>query len=110
MDPRRKDPAWMGRAVPIEREIPGLKSEIEAPAAEMGARPFRFGRVPHLGMGQRIFADWAGKRLKSGVGWGFAGGLSGGYFQWVLDAVCETVEWSHQLLGFDSLALRAALD
>jgi hypothetical protein len=38
------------------------------------------------------------------------GWLFGGYFQWVLDAVCETVEWPHQPLGVNSLALRAALD
>ena len=30
----------------------------------------------------------------------------GGYFQWVLDAACETVEWPCQPLGFDSVALR----
>jgi len=30
----------------------------------------------------------------------------GGCFQWVLDAVCETVEWLSQPLGFESLALR----
>jgi hypothetical protein len=34
----------------------------------------------------------------------------GGYFQWVLDDVCETVEWPNQPLGFDSVALRSALD
>ena len=34
----------------------------------------------------------------------------GGYFQWVLDAACETVEWPYQPLGFDSLALRMLLD
>ncbi len=34
----------------------------------------------------------------------------GGYFQWVLDAACETVEWPYQPLGFDSLALRLLLD
>ena len=33
----------------------------------------------------------------------------GGYCQWVLDVVCETVEWSYQPLGFNSLALRSAL-
>jgi len=33
----------------------------------------------------------------------------GGYFQWVLDAACEAVEWPYQPLGFDSLALRTAL-
>ena len=33
----------------------------------------------------------------------------GGYFQWVLDAACEAVEWPYQPLGFDSLALRSAL-
>ena len=37
------------------------------------------------------------------------GQWSGGYFQWVLDAACETVEWPYQPLGFDSLALRLAL-
>jgi len=31
----------------------------------------------------------------------------GGCFRWVLDAVCETVEWLSQPLGFDSLALRS---
>jgi hypothetical protein len=31
----------------------------------------------------------------------------GGCCQWVLDAVCETVEWLSQPLGFDSLALRS---
>ncbi len=35
--------------------------------------------------------------------------LSGGYFQWVLDTVCEMVEWSYQPLGFESLALRLPL-
>jgi|HubBroStandDraft_2_1064218.scaffolds.fasta_scaffold05885_2 hypothetical protein len=35
---------------------------------------------------------------------------SGGYFQWVLDAACEAVERPNQPLGFDSLALRSALD
>jgi len=34
----------------------------------------------------------------------------GGYFQWVLDAACEAVEWSYQPLGFNSLALRTTLD
>jgi hypothetical protein len=34
----------------------------------------------------------------------------GGYFQWVLDAVRETVEWPNDPLGFNSLALRMALD
>lgn len=34
----------------------------------------------------------------------------GGYYQWVLDVVCETVEWPYQPLGFNSLALRTALD
>ena len=29
----------------------------------------------------------------------------GGCCQWVLDTVCQTVEWLHQPLGFDSLAL-----
>jgi hypothetical protein len=36
--------------------------------------------------------------------------MLGGYFQWVLDAACETVEWPYQPLGFNSLALRSALD
>jgi hypothetical protein len=35
--------------------------------------------------------------------------LFGGYFQWVLDGACETVEWPYQPLGFDSLALRSLL-
>jgi hypothetical protein len=30
----------------------------------------------------------------------------GGCYQWVLGAVCQTVEWLNQPLGFDSLALR----
>jgi len=34
----------------------------------------------------------------------------GGYFQWVLDAACEAVEWPIQPLGFNSLALLSALD
>ena|GEM_PF-6454681 len=34
----------------------------------------------------------------------------GGCFQWVLDAVCETVEWLDQPLGFESFALRSSLD
>jgi len=37
------------------------------------------------------------------------GQVFGGYFQWVLDTVCETVEWPYQPLGFDYLALRSAL-
>jgi hypothetical protein len=39
------------------------------------------------------------------------GQLFGGYFQWVLDAAArETVERPNQPLGFNSLALRTALD
>ena len=34
----------------------------------------------------------------------------GGCYRWVLDAVCETVEWLDQPLGFESLALRPSLD
>ena len=34
----------------------------------------------------------------------------GGYCQWVLNAACEAVEWPNQPLGFNSLALRTALD
>jgi hypothetical protein len=34
----------------------------------------------------------------------------GGYFQWVVGAACEAVEWPNQPLGFNSLALRTALD
>jgi hypothetical protein len=33
----------------------------------------------------------------------------GGCCQWVLDAVRQTVEWFHQPLGFDSLALLLGL-
>jgi hypothetical protein len=40
----------------------------------------------------------------------FAGEAPGGYCQWVLDVVRETVEWSYQPLGFNSLALRITLD
>jgi len=54
--------------------------------------------------------NWTRERLKLGAGWGFAGGLFGGYVQWVLDAVCETVEWPYQPLRFNSVALRMALD
>jgi len=36
--------------------------------------------------------------------------MSGECCQWVLDAVFHTVEWLSQPLGFDSLALRQALD
>jgi hypothetical protein len=84
--------------------IPGLRGETGGTPAP------RFGPVPQLGMGCRIFANLVRARLKVGIGWGFPDGLFGGYFQWVLDTVCETVEWLHQPLGFDSLALRAALD
>ena len=31
----------------------------------------------------------------------------GGCCQWVLDAVCQTVEWLSQPLGFESLTLRS---
>ena len=34
----------------------------------------------------------------------------GGYFQWVLDAACETVEWPYPPLGFYSVAIRTAFD
>ena len=36
----------------------------------------------------------------------FRGQSFGGYFQWVLDAPRETVEWPYQPLGFDSIAFR----
>lgn len=49
-------------------------------------------------------AGWRGFNLEAS--WA----VFGGYYQWVLDAVCETVEWPHQPLGFDSLAHRALLD
>ena len=35
--------------------------------------------------------------------------MFGGCCQWVLDVVCETVEWPYQPFGFDSLALRQVL-
>ena len=35
---------------------------------------------------------------------------SGGRCQWVLDAICEIVEWPSQPLRFDSVVLRTALD
>jgi hypothetical protein len=35
---------------------------------------------------------------------------SGGRCQWVLDAVCRTVEWLSQPLRFNSVVLRTALD
>ena len=66
----------------------------------MGTIPPVFGRVPQLGR--------AREGLKLGAGWGFAGGLFGGYFQWVLDAACEAVEWPYQPLR--PVALRMALD
>jgi len=34
----------------------------------------------------------------------------GGCCQWVLDAICEIVEWPSQPLRFDSVVLRTALD
>jgi len=33
---------------------------------------------------------------------------SGGRCQWVLDAICQIVEWPSQLLRFDSVVLRTA--
>jgi len=58
---------------------------------------------------------WAGSpfgkgagRIEAGRRMGFAGGLFGGYFQWVLDAACEAVEWPYQPLR--PVALRMALD
>ena len=43
---------------------------------------------------------------RASVGLGLRRQSFGGYFQWVLDAACEAVEWPYQPLGFDSLALR----
>lgn len=34
-----------------------------------------------------------------------AGSASGGRYQWVLDAVCEAVEWTSQPLRFESAVL-----
>ena len=34
----------------------------------------------------------------------------GGRCQWVLDAICEIVEWLSQPLRFESVVLRTALD
>jgi hypothetical protein len=51
-----------------------------------------------------------GRECRKGVVLALRGQPFGGYFQWVLDAACEPVEWPYQPLGFDSLVLRPALD
>jgi hypothetical protein len=59
-----------------------------------------FGNVPEI-----FHGVWTQSAMPANYNFFLADKCLGGCCQWVLDAVRQTVEWFHQPLGFDSLAL-----